>query len=122
MSIANNVRRNGAANLNAGVIAGLREVADFLEAHPSLPPFSGHVMYGAYGENAREELTAIAIALGDAAVETATPSEVRITAAFARAHLSAYASPTKLGASPAPRPVDYEPIIAPKAATGSERR
>lgn len=111
MSIANNASRNGIVNRNAGVIAGLRDVADFLEAHPDLPSFNGYVMHSAYGKDAREKLTAIARALGDAAVETATPAEVRITGAFAGVQLSAYSSPDRLGASPVPR-VDYEPIIA----------
>lgn len=113
MSIANNARRNGAANLNAGVIAGLREAADFLEANPGLPSFNGFLMYHAWGANSREELTAVARALGDSAEETATAHEVRIAGAFSGVKVHAYAQPAKLGASPVPRPVDYEPIIQP---------
>lgn len=104
-------------NPNAEVIAGLREAADFLEQHPEMPAarYAWVVLrdrgYGASDPTAREELSAIADALGDRAEERESAGTVRIRGTFSGGvHVDGEAEVRHLLPSPPPAP-EYEPII-----------
>lgn len=107
----------GVVNPNAAVIAGLREVADLLEQHPELPAvwwasLSLRERYAkAARDRARDELTAVAAAFGDRAVETRQGSDISIEARFSGdVRLHADADINDLRDEP-PLP-EYDPIIA----------
>jgi hypothetical protein len=98
---------------NAATIKGLREVADWLEEHPELPrPNYAAVSFrSAYTEkNAREELTVLAVALGERASEDAHYGEVEIVGRFGNVRVSGAAKVQYLRAE-APIEPEYEPII-----------
>lgn len=100
---------------SATTVQGLREAADWLEHHPELPgTYYAIVSFGSSyrRENAREELTALAAALGDGAAERLGPSpgEVTIEGYFqnVRVHASARVQDLR---DEAPPVIEYDPII-----------
>jgi len=99
---------------NAATITGLREVADWLEAHPELPePYYAAVSFrSSYVEkNAREELTVLAAALGERASEEARSGEVEIAARFENVRVSGAAKVQHLRDTPPEPVVEYEAIL-----------
>jgi hypothetical protein len=100
---------------NATTIEGLREVAAWLEQHPELPAahYAAVSFRSAYAAaNAREDLTALAVALGDRANESVYNGEATISARFAdTVRVSATAKVADLGPEPASEPPPYVPII-----------
>jgi hypothetical protein len=110
-------RRTSAYAANCDLARGLREVADWLSEHPELPKFHGFVNVSVWGEKARDDLTAVAAALGNRASESVDHyGDVRISADFGPVDVRASASPRYLGGVevPKPRPA-YEPIIEPRS-------
>jgi hypothetical protein len=101
---------------NAATIQGLREAADWLEQHPELPEacYTSIALRSSYNrrESAREELTAMAAALGARAIEKpgASPGEITIEGGFraVRVYGSAHIQDLR---DEAPPVVEYEPII-----------
>lgn len=103
------------SNPNSALAGSLRELADWLEANPDLPDFRAYLRHNAFGEEARETLNRVALALGDRAVESYTPSlrEVTIRGEFgSRVCVTAGANPEDLGGVPAHMVTpQYPPII-----------
>lgn len=101
---------------NLETIRGLREAADWLEQHPELRPahFAAISFRSSYmRENAREDLTALAVALGEGATEkpvTGSSSEVCIEGCFGNVRVSANALIQDLR-DEAPVEPEYEPIL-----------
>lgn len=113
-STNDNTRTIETGHPNAATIQGLREVADWLEQHPKLPEayYAAVNFRSAYTEkNAREELTALAMALGERAVETEGRGDVEISAAFGAVRVSGAAKVQHLRDTPPEPVVEYEPII-----------
>ena len=103
-------------NPNAETITGLRELADWLEAHPELPAVGASAHAHIHSDDAREVLTTMADALGDRAEERIDSiGYVAITGAFGPVTVNVYAKPELLGAKPRPEPA-YEPIIVKRPA------
>lgn len=104
-------------NPNVDLVAGLRDLADFLEQHPSLPPVRAtawvpeHRWSEAARANARADLTAVAEALGERATEKQTRSSVIIEGAFGPIGLRAEAQIGDLRTVVPPPVPEYEPII-----------
>ena len=102
---------------NLDVAQGLREVAEFLEAHPELPAVEWAIVQVRYHVGAkspaRETLTALAEALGQRATESARRDEVSIDGRFAGdVRVTASANVSDLaGIPPVPVRVEYEPIL-----------
>jgi hypothetical protein len=96
---------------NLEVARGLRELADFLEAHPALPEVHAFAYISEYRQrDARAELTALAEALGDTAIEEQNGSTVRIRGEFGPVKIQADAEVSDLRDEP-PSVPEYEPII-----------
>jgi hypothetical protein len=112
-----------AVEQSSDVIAGLREIADFLEEHPEVTDITAHVWqrtpWNEPPEAARERLTTFAQALGAQAREqvssVARPAKVVIDRDFHGVALHAD-SPASTLAGAAPEPPRYEPIIRKPAA------
>lgn len=106
----------GDAFPNQPLAAGLRELADFLDANPELPgvravAWISDFRYSAEDRaRARPELAALAAALGDRATEIQTGSTVRIEGMFGPIVLHADANVHELAGDPKPAPA-YDPII-----------
>lgn len=102
------------AGPNVEVVAGLRDLASFLEAHPELPcaRWASVSLRAIHDEHpARETLELVAGALGERAVERCGwGSDVEIAGEFGPCQLRASASVAEL-TDPEPEPVKYEPII-----------
>ena len=98
---------------NHDVIQGLREVADWLEAHPELYRAAAMVMFHPYGNECRPVLTALADALGARATERVERGErVVIEGQFGeRVRVIADGSLRYLGVLVQPPTPAYEPII-----------
>ena len=109
-----------ADNPNRDVIAGLREVADFLAAHPELPKacyalVSLRSQYDGWGTPpARETLTALAVALGDRATERGGGAPLIDGRFSGDVRVCAEAKVSELRDEPV-APVEYEPIIPVKS-------
>lgn len=99
---------------NAVLAEGLRETADWLDAHPELPAFRAYISCYPYGSRAREVLSALADALGaDRAEEAATRSDVTISGRFGDGaiRVAATANVRDLGVTEPVLP-SYQPILA----------
>lgn len=97
---------------NADVISGLRDAADWLAEHPELPPayYASISFRSSYAAaNAREDLAALAEALGENAAEAQSGAEVLISGTFGPVRVSAAAQVAALAGVPV-MPA-YEPII-----------
>jgi hypothetical protein len=100
----------------------LRDLADFIDAHPELPELRATAWVDQYlrpHRDARKELTAVANALGKAfAKEERHGSEVEISGKFGAVRLRAVAKVSELRDEPEPE-LDYEPIIGGRVMTTS---
>ena len=103
---------------NQDVAQGLREVAEFLEQHPELPDVTWasvlvRSQYVSLSKSpARETLTALAEALGERAVEHGLGDPIVIKGQFSGGvGIEAHANRADLAGVPAPRVIEYEPII-----------
>lgn len=98
-------------NVNAGLADGLREISDWLERNPNLPPFVGYVSHWAFHkDSSRESLTQIATALGDCASESVTElGDVQIIGQFGEASVRASAHADHLGGNRVE--IVYDPIL-----------
>lgn len=101
--------------VNLDVAQDLRNLAEWIEAHPELPRVSsGSVYFGLAlkAPVAREVMTTLAGALGDRAteqVEKFASGHVSIEGTFGRMRVRADASPNELGGIS--RVIEYPPII-----------
>jgi hypothetical protein len=102
------------ANRNISLTRSLRDLADFIDAHPELPELRAMAWVDQYlhpHRDARKELTAVANALGKAfAKEERHGSDVEISGRFGTVTLRAVAKVSELRDEPEPE-LDYEPII-----------
>lgn len=104
-----------AGSVNTALVAGLRELADWLEAHADadLPEFSGFVHASVYSNDARQVLERFARLLGDDASERVEYGSVRISGEFPGGVRLELSSPAKSVGGEKIERVEYEPIIAP---------
>jgi hypothetical protein len=105
----------GVTSANAEVITGLRQAADFLEAHPDLPKMHAWLSNWVYGKEARQVLTQFADALPEPVESMSNGSDVKVGQQFGAVEVYAQASTKDLGATAVPVVPQYEPILAAKA-------
>lgn len=95
----------------ADLIAALREVADWLEAHPEIEPAAGLISVYAWGSESREILTRLATALGHKANERTEGGRVYIEGHFGDHFRILGSAPVDALGGEAPPTPSYEPII-----------